>query len=193
MDLSVAGTEKDIDIEDARTADEDPNKGIDNVDNDEGWVDEFQLLEEEEREQLTDSIRPLKLVLVKVRFQNSEQLQIRLTNQSSWQLRKLAYKIIHSTTIILPAWKTILNDLELPIRIIPRDVSTRWNSTFDMLDFALEYRKAIDAITDTRKLGLGAYELNEEEWSLVRQLRDVLKVLSLTFTHNASHVTWSVA
>jgi hypothetical protein len=57
-----------------------------------------------------------------------------------------------------------------------------------MLDFALEYRKAIDVITDTRKLGLGAYELNEEEWSLVRQLRDVLKV-SLTFTHNASHVT----
>jgi hypothetical protein len=53
-----------------------------------------------------------------------------------------------------------------------------------MLDFALEYRKAIDAITDTRKLGLGVYELNEDEWSLVRQLRDVLKV---TFTHNASH------
>jgi len=57
-----------------------------------------------------------------------------------------------------------------------------------MLDFALEYQKAIDAITDTRKLGLGAYELNEEEWSLVRQLRDVLKV-SLMFTHNALHVT----
>ena len=57
-----------------------------------------------------------------------------------------------------------------------------------MLDFALEYRKAIDAITDTCKLGLGAYELNEDEWSLVRQLRDVLKV-SLTFIHNASHVT----
>jgi hypothetical protein len=59
---------RDIDIEDTRTADEDPNKGIDNVDNDEGWVDELQLLEEEEREQLTESIRPLKLVLVKVRF-----------------------------------------------------------------------------------------------------------------------------
>ena len=71
---------RDIDIEDARTADEDPDKGIDNVDNDEGWVDEFQLLEEEEREELTESIRPLKLVLVKVRFQNSEQLQVRLTN-----------------------------------------------------------------------------------------------------------------
>ncbi|KAG1730980.1 uncharacterized protein EDB91DRAFT_1059095, partial [Suillus paluster] len=59
---------RDIDIKDTQMADEDPNKGIDNVDNNEGWVDELQLLEEEECEQLTDSIHPLKLVLVKVRF-----------------------------------------------------------------------------------------------------------------------------
>ena len=38
---------------------------------------------------------------------------------------------------------------------MPHDVSTRWNSTFDMLDFAINYRKAIDAMTDKRKLGLG--------------------------------------
>ncbi|KAG1765576.1 hypothetical protein EDD22DRAFT_757077, partial [Suillus occidentalis] len=98
----------------------------------EGWVDELYLLEEEEREQLMDSIRPLRLILAK--------------------LRKLAYKVIHSTTIILPAWKTVLENLDLPIRIIPRDVSTRWNSTYDMLDFALTYQEGINAITDMRKL-----------------------------------------
>lgn len=59
---------------------------------------------------------------------------------------------------------------------MPRDVSTRWNSTYDMLNFALEYRKGIDAITDKRKLGLGEYELKPNEWLLVKQLRDVLKV-----------------
>ena len=62
------------------------------------------------------------------------------------------------------------------MRIMPRDVSTRWNSTYDMLNFALEYQKAIDGMTDKRRLGLGDYELTSHEWMLVKQLRDVLKV-----------------
>jgi hypothetical protein len=45
-----------------------------------------------------------------------------------------------------------------------------------MLDFALTYQEGINAITDMRKLGLGEYELSEDEWPLVKQLRDVLKV-----------------
>lgn len=59
---------------------------------------------------------------------------------------------------------------------MPRDVATRWNSTFDMLEFALEYRTAIDRITDKCKLGLGEYELDDEEWILAKELHDVLKV-----------------
>ena len=69
---------------------------------------------------------------------------------------------------------------------MPRDVSTRWNSTFDMLEFAINYRKAIDAMTDKRKLGLGVYELDEHEWTLVMQLQDVLKVSDM------SHITQAV-
>jgi len=69
---------------------------------------------------------------------------------------------------------------------MPRDVSTRWNSTFDMLEFAINYRRAIDAMTDKRKLGLGVYELDDREWTLVTQLRDVLKVSDM------SHITQAV-
>ena len=32
-------------------------------------------------------------------------------------------------------------------RVSPRDVSTCWNSTFDMLEFALSYREALDNLT----------------------------------------------
>ena len=57
---------------------------------------------------------------------------------------------------------------------MPRDVVTCWNSTFDMLVFALEYRQAIDRITGDRDMR--KYELLEEEWGLVQQLCDVLRV-----------------
>jgi hypothetical protein len=59
---------------------------------------------------------------------------------------------------------------------MPRDVSTRWNSTYDMLKFAYTYREAIDKITGERALKLREYELLESEWETVKQLRDSLKV-----------------
>ena len=59
---------------------------------------------------------------------------------------------------------------------MPRDVSTRWNSTFDMLRFAIEYRAAIDTITSERTMNLRNYELGIEEWNVAEELCDVLKV-----------------
>ena len=66
------------------------------------------------------------------------------------QLRKISFKVIHSTTIVLPSWRRLLEELKMKERIIPCDVATRWNSTYDMLAFAFEYRKAIDALTADR-------------------------------------------
>ena len=59
---------------------------------------------------------------------------------------------------------------------MPRDVSTRWNSTYEMLKFAYLYREAIDKITGERAMKLRDYELLESEWDTVKQLRDSLKV-----------------
>lgn len=60
--------------------------------------------------------------------------------------------------------------------MMPRDVSTRWNSTYDMLNFAVTYRPAIDTMTAARDLGLRNYELDGAEWKLAGDLREILKV-----------------
>lgn len=74
--------------------------------------------------------------------------------------------------------------------MIPRDVATRWNSTYDMLDFAVKYRVAIDTMTATRDLGLRNYELEQAEWKIAEDLGEVLKVSQLvTVTHLLSDST----
>ena len=65
--------------------------------------------------------------------------------------------------------------------LIPRDVRTHWNAMYDMLDFAYQYKKAINKITDIREMKLRAYEIELHEWEIVKQLRDLLKVSNITF------------
>lgn len=65
---------------------------------------------------------------------------------------------------------------------MPRDVATRWNSTYDMLVFALEYRAAIDAMSADKTNNLRKFELSEGEWTIMKQLYNVLKV-SVTVSH----------
>ncbi|KAG2368824.1 hypothetical protein BDR07DRAFT_1448069 [Suillus spraguei] len=97
--------------------------------------------------------------------------------QTKRVLQQFSFKLINLTTLLLPAWKEALKELKLPVKYMPQDVATCWNSTFNMLNFGLQYQAAIDVMTDKRKLGLGEYELSEEEWTLVKPLWDVLKVL----------------
>jgi hypothetical protein len=64
---------------------------------------------------------------------------------------------------------------------MPRDVSTRWNSTFDMLAFALVYKTAVDDIAGNKAANLRQYELSDEEWWIAEQLHDTLKVGVCTY------------
>lgn len=88
----------------------------------------------------------------------------------------MAFILKNSTTILLPQWYQTLTAHHLPHRMMPRDVSTRWNSTFDMLDFAIKYRPAIDTMTATRDFNLRKYELVPADWVIAGELRDVLQV-----------------
>jgi len=49
---------------------------------------------------------------------------------------------------------------------------------FDMLEYAIEHQEAIDIVTQHWDLGLQKFELIDDEWMIVEQLRDVLKVHS---------------
>jgi hypothetical protein len=91
-------------------------------------------------------------------------------------MRKLSFKIIHSSTILLPVWKACVKKSGLTECIMLRDVRTRWNSTFDMLVFALEYRKAMDTMTADRQNDLRHLEFSEREWEIMGQLTRVLRV-----------------
>jgi hypothetical protein len=83
---------------------------------------------------------------------------------------------------LLPTWRTLLEELKLPEKLMLRDVKTCWNSTFTMLDFAVAYRKVLDLLSGDRANGLRELELKEDEWRIVMQLHDVLKVKAL-FVH----------
>jgi hypothetical protein len=104
-------------------------------------------------------------------------------------MRKIAFAIKNSTTIVLPQWFSVLRELNITERMMPRDVKTRWNSTFDMLDFAVEHIMAIDTVTADRDMKLRQYELSEDDWDMARQLRDILKVRSYAFSQLLCYLT----
>jgi hypothetical protein len=98
----------------------------------------------------------------------------------------LANRLMHqihknSSTIILPQRYRILESLSLEARMIPCDICTHWNATYDMLDFAYQYKKAINKITDIRDMKLRRYEIEVHKWEIVQQLRDLLKVSKYCF------------
>ena len=97
------------------------------------------------------------------------------------QLRKLAHAIKNSTTLILPRWFEIIEqcaaaasesttEKTLAVCKMPRDVTTRWNSTYDMLEFASDYSEPINNITGDRSMKIRQYKLKDHEWIIVEQL-----------------------
>ena len=68
--------------------------------------------------------------------------------------------------------------------MIPRDVKTRWNSTYDMLNIAVQYRTAIDELTANQKFALREYEMSTGDWKIAAQL---CKVLQVSFIYSISY------
>ncbi|TFK59567.1 hypothetical protein BDN72DRAFT_780548, partial [Pluteus cervinus] len=104
-------------------------------------------------------------------------------------LRTTSFRIINSTTKLLPLWKEICKKHGLEEKLIPRDVTTRWNSTFDLADVSCEYKVAINEITKEKELR--KFEMLDEEWVVAEQLRDVLKSATEYFSRadtDLSHV-----
>ncbi|EDR03830.1 uncharacterized protein LACBIDRAFT_306525 [Laccaria bicolor S238N-H82] len=88
----------------------------------------------------------------------------------SFQLHKLSFALVNSIMILLPAWKACLVELSCAVRIMPRNVQTCWNLTYDMLQFSLKYKDAIKMVTTDLANSLWKYELNNNEWLIVKEL-----------------------
>ncbi|KAI9438984.1 hypothetical protein H4582DRAFT_1793645, partial [Lactarius indigo] len=83
------------------------------------WTNIHDGLSEEQRNEINLGVQPVWSMLTKLHW--------------------FAYAVKNSTTKLLPQWYTTLASCHLPHRMMPRDVSTWWNSTFDMLKFALDF------------------------------------------------------
>jgi len=84
-------------------------------------------------------------------------------------------------TIILPQWFTTLEELMLHQQMMPHDIMT----TYNMLEFTIEYHEALESITGNQRMKLRQYELTEEDWEIATQHHSVLKVCYhfLLFNH----------
>ena len=92
----------------------------------EGWIDERKEMMAMEREELDKSVGPLCLMLTKVTAISAE-FEI---FSDLCQLRKTAFAIKNSTTIILPKWFMILKDIKLNARMMWPLVGTRHSICF---------------------------------------------------------------
>jgi hypothetical protein len=184
--------DEDEDDEDDEDDEEDDAQRAD--DEDDG-IDELGELSESERAGILESTAAVRETVTKVSY--FMLLRSRKCSPSEYitdcwlskQVRQLAFAIIHSTTIALPAWRRTCAELGLRKRLIPRDVVTRWNSTYDMMRFVLTYRTAIDQITADKVLKLRRYELDNDDWVVIEDLVSVLEV-NLSFVHRVCYATF---
>ena len=92
------------------------------------------------------------------------------------QLRGASLAIKNSSTIVLPKWYKVLETLSLKPCMMPRDVSTHWNSMYNMVEFAIEYYDALNIMMADCDMNLHKFELSKKEWGMVTELCEVLRV-----------------
>lgn len=78
-------------------------------------------------------------------------------------------------------WEVCCAQAGLPDLKMPRDVATRWNSTHDMLEFAVDYERPIKGLTVDLECKLTDLQLTEDEWKYAGELATALGVCSFFF------------
>ena len=158
----LAGLAQELDNE---TDNEDEEDLTDYNDDDWGNEDGHEGMSRKQVVKLEESLVPVRLMLAKVHQFQTQPLSIinsyYIVRYIYIQLRALANTIKSSSTILLPQWNTKLEELGLSIRMMPHDVSTQWNSTFNMLNFAIDYHMAINSMTSIQDLW--KYKLDNDE------------------------------
>jgi hypothetical protein len=97
------------------------------------------------------------------------------------QLRTLANKVVNSPTI-KEDLESSCHEAQITVRLMIRDVSTRWNSTAELVQRALELKDALKILVvkaahnKPRGVRLARFTLSEEEWTLLKQLSPLLEV-----------------
>ena len=103
---------------------------------------------------------------------------------ASSQCHCISFKIISSPTLLLPRWRETVTGTDFKDRILPRDISTRWNSTFDMLSAFIEMKQFVVQFLDQASNGLSEYNLEEEE---CKAASDLVKALTVRVHLPLSH------
>lgn len=86
---------------------------------------------------------------------------------------KRIVEYFHRSTTGLNKLKDIQKQMNVPQLKIKQDVSTRWNSTYDMLDRVIKVK---DALIATLALVRNDLSLSTEDWTLIESAVPILKI-----------------
>ncbi|KAE9398941.1 hypothetical protein BT96DRAFT_780970, partial [Gymnopus androsaceus JB14] len=92
-----------------------------------------------------------------------------------------------SLFIPLPSWRKAVAGSAFRNRTLPWDVSTCWNSTYDMLAAFIEMKEYVDIFLDSSSNGLTQYLLTDTEWKAVEDLS--LKDATKFFSSNSPNIS----
>lgn len=92
------------------------------------------------------------------------------------QVHCVSFKIINSSTLLLPAWRKLTAGTPFKNQTLLQDIATCWNSTYNMLSVFLEMKDLVNQFLDSSSNRLTQYMLEDDEWEAVKDLVMALKV-----------------
>ncbi|KAE9397309.1 hypothetical protein BT96DRAFT_823537, partial [Gymnopus androsaceus JB14] len=95
--------------------------------------------------------------------------------------------IINLPTLLLPRWHETVANTEFKNHVLPRDVATHWNSTYNMLSAFIKMKSAVVDFLDCASNGFADYALSSEEWEAIGDLVKALKILKDATTFFSSN------